>query len=207
MAYKINTVFTATYNNLKTAISGVKTQFKSVETAAQNVKKSVGNVFNNVSKDIKKVNKSIKSSSELIDLGLKASAVGLATLTVPTFLAGKKALTMAGQYESATQTLEYTLGEAKSIVDEFVESNAQAIGMAEQDAYKFANIYSNLLTTMTNDQSTNAQFTNKLMQASAVIMSKTGRTFTDVADRIRSGLLGNTEAIEDLRSKCKCSTA
>lgn len=200
MAYKINTIFTATYNNLKTAISGVKTQFKSVEAAAQNTKKNISNTFKNINKDVKEVNKSIKESSELLGLGLKASTIGIATLTVPTILAGKSALTMAGQYESATQTLEYTLGKAKSIVDDFVENNSQSIGMAEQDAYKFANIYSNLLTTMTNDQSINAQFTNKLMQASAVIMSKTGRTFTDVADRIRSGLLGNTEAIEDLRS-------
>ena len=198
MAYKINTIFTATYDNLKTAITGVKSQFKSVETAAESAKKSVSTAFNTANKDIKEVNKSIKESSELIDTGLKASAVGIATITVPTILAGKSALTMAGQYEAATQTLEYTLGEAKSIVDDFVENNSQAIGMAEQDAYKFANIYSNLITTMTSDQTTNAEYTNKLMQASAVIMSKTGRTFTDVADRIRSGLLGNTEAIEDL---------
>lgn len=198
MAYKINTVFTATYDNLKTAITGVKSQFKSVETSAESAKKSVSSAFNTANKDIKEVNKSIKESSELINTGLKASAVGIATITIPTILAGKSALTMAGQYEAATQTLEYTLGEAKSIVDDFVQNNAQAIGMAEQEAYKFANIYSNLLTTMTSDQATNAEYTNKLMQASAVIMSKTGRTFTDVADRIRSGLLGNTEAIEDL---------
>lgn len=197
-SYKINTLFTVTYDNLKNAISNIKTQFKSVEQSAENAKNKVSNAFKNANKDIEKTNKAIKESSNLIDSGLKASAIGVAAITVPTILAGKSALTMAGQYESATQTLEYTLGDAKSIVDDFVEHNAQKIGMAEQDAYKFANIYSNLLTTMTSDQATNAEYTNKLMQASAVIMSKTGRTFTDVADRIRSGLLGNTEAIEDL---------
>ena len=198
MAYKVNTVFTATYDNLKTAITGVKSQFKSLEQSANNAKTTIRNTFKTANNDVKNVNKSIKESSELINTLTKASAIGVAAITVPTILAGKSALTMAGQYEAATQTLEYTLGDAKEIVDEFVQSNAQSIGMAEQDAYRFANIYSNLLTTMTNDQKTNAQYTNKLMQASAVIMSKTGRTFTDVADRIRSGLLGNTEAIEDL---------
>lgn len=200
MAYKVNTIFTVTYDNLKNAISGIKSQFKSVERSADNVKKSISNTFNTANKDISNVNKSIRESSELINSGIKASAIGIATITIPTILAGKAALNMAGQYQSATQTLEFTLGEAKNIVDDFVEHNAQAIGMAEQEAYKFANIYSNLLTTITNDQKVNATYTNKLMQASAVIMSKTGRTFTDVADRIRSGLLGNTEAIEDLRS-------
>lgn len=197
-SYKINTLFTVTYDNLKNAISNIKTQFKSVEQSAENAKNKVSNAFKNANKDIEKTNKAIKESSNLIDSGLKASAIGVAAITVPTILAGKSALTMAGQYESATQTLEYTLGDAKSIVDNFIEHNAQSLGMGEQDAYKFANIYSNLLTTITDDQTTNAEYTNKLMQASAVIMSKTGRTFTDVADRIRSGLLGNTEAIEDL---------
>ena len=32
----------------------------------------------------------------------------------------------------------------------------------------------------------------------AVVASKTGRTVQDVQERVRSGLLGNTEAIEDL---------
>lgn len=198
MVYKVSTLFTANYDNLKSAITGVKSQFKSVQQSASAAKTTVSNTFKTVNSDIKDVNKSIRESSELIDTLTKASAIGVATITVPILLAGKSALTMAGQYEAATQTLEYTLGDAKEIVDDFVQSNSQAIGMAEQDAYKFANIYSNLLTTMTTDQQTNAEYTNKLMQASAVIMSKTGRTFTDVADRIRSGLLGNTEAIEDL---------
>src|SRR5690606_4284089 len=38
----------------------------------------------------------------------------------------------------------------------------------------------------------------ELLRASAVIASATGRTMEDVMERIRSGLLGNTEAIEDL---------
>lgn len=198
MAYKVNTLFTVTYDNLKNAITNIKSQFKSVEQSAESVKKKVSNTFSTANRDIKEVNSAIKESSNLIDSGLKASALGVATITTPVLLAGKSALKLAGQYEASVQTIEYTLGEAKNIVDDFVEHNAQRIGMAEQDAYKFANIYSNLLTTMTNDQKTNAEYTNKLMQASAVIMSKTGRTFTDVADRIRSGLLGNTEAIEDL---------
>ncbi|RJE88629.1 hypothetical protein D3P07_11590 [Paenibacillus sp. 1011MAR3C5] len=40
--------------------------------------------------------------------------------------------------------------------------------------------------------------TQDLLKASAVVASSTGRTMEDVMERIRSGLLGNTEAIEDL---------
>lgn len=198
MAYKVNTIFTVTYDSLKQGVKGIKSQFKAVEQSAASAKQKVSTAFKNANTDIKNVSKSIKEQSDLINSVTKKSAIGVAAITVPTLLAGKAALTMAGEYEAAEQTLAYTLGEAKKIVDDFVSNNAQKIGMAEKDAYKFANIYSNLLTTVTSDQKTNATYTNKLMQASAVIMSKTGRSFTDVADRIRSGLLGNTEAIEDL---------
>ena len=198
MAYKVNTIFTVTYDSFKQGIKGIKSQFKSVEQSAVSARQKVSDAFKNANADIKNVSKSIKDQSNLINSVIKTSALGVATITIPTLLAGKAALTMAGEYEAAEQTLAYTLGEAKKIVDDFVSNNAQKIGMAEKDAYKFANIYSNLLTTVTSDQKSNATYTNKLMQASAVIMNKTGRTFNDVADRIRSGLLGNTEAIEDL---------
>ncbi len=187
MAYNIKTVFTANADNLKNTIKSVKTEINNIKIATNSMQNTINNDFNKINK-----------SSKIIDNGIKASTAAIALITVPIILAGRSALKMAGNYESATQTLEYTLGRAKKIVDDFIEHNSHAIGMAKSDAYKFANIYSNLLTTMTDDQEVNANMTNKLLQASAVIMSKTGRTFTDVADRIRSGLLGNTEAIEDL---------
>ena len=187
MSYNIKTVFTASYDGLKNTIKSVQAQFNTM-------KRDV----NRFSEDFKNDMEKAGGSVEILNKAVSTAAIGVATLTVPLTLAGKGALNMAGQYESAVQTLEYTLGDAKDIVQDFVNNNAISLGMAEQDAYKFANVYSNLITTMTNDQKTNAYMTNKLLQASAVIMTKTGRTFADVADRIRSGLLGNTEAIEDL---------
>ena len=44
----------------------------------------------------------------------------------------------------------------------------------------------------------NAEQTQELLQASSVIASATGRSMEDVMDRIRSGLLGITQAIDDL---------
>ena len=187
MAYTIKTVFTASYDGLRNTIKAVQSQFNTMKADV-----------NRFATDFKSDMEKAGGSAEILNKAVTSSAIAVASLTVPLTLAGKGALTMAGQFEASVQTLEYTLGDAKQIVDDFVEHNAQSLGMAEQDAYKFANIYSNLVTTMTDDQQTNAEMTNKLLQASAVIMTKTGRTFYDVADRIRSGLLGNTEAIEDL---------
>lgn len=187
MAYTIKTIFTASCDGLRNTIKAVQSQFNTMKADV-----------NRFATDFKSDMEKAGGSAEILNKAVTSSAIAVATLTVPLTLAGKGALTMAGQFEASVQTLEYTLGDAKQIVDDFVEHNAQSLGMAEQDAYKFANVYSNLVTTMTDDQKTNAVMTNKLLQASAVIMTKTGRTFYDVADRIRSGLLGNTEAIEDL---------
>lgn len=187
MGYTVNTVFTASYDGLRNTIRAVQAQFRNMRTEVSRF-----------SQDFRNDMERAGGAAKVLDKAVTSSAIAVASLTVPLTLAGKGALTMAGQYESAVQTLEYTLGDAKTIVEDFVNSNATSLGMAEQDAYKFANVYSNLITTMTEDQKTNAEMTNRLLQASSVIMTKTGRTFSDVADRIRSGLLGNTEAIEDL---------
>jgi hypothetical protein len=69
--------------------------------------------------------------------------------------------------------------------------------MSKASAASFASVYGNLFDAWA-DQATNAQLTNRYLQMTAVVASKTGRTVEDVQERIRSGLLGNTEAIEDL---------
>ena len=66
------------------------------------------------------------------------------------------------------------------------------------NTYKYAQIFGNLIQSITDDQTKNAEYTQESLKASSIIASATGRTIEDVMDRIRSGLLGNTEAIEDL---------
>ena len=69
--------------------------------------------------------------------------------------------------------------------------------MSKASASSFASVYGNLFSVWA-DQNTNAELTNRYLNMTAVVASKTGRTVQDVQERVRSGLLGNTEAIEDL---------
>jgi hypothetical protein len=69
--------------------------------------------------------------------------------------------------------------------------------MSKASAVGFSAVYGNLFSVWA-DQATNAELTNQYLNMTAVIASKTGRTVADVQERVRSGLLGNTEAIEDL---------
>lgn len=104
---------------------------------------------------------------------------------------------IAVQAESATLRLVDIYGQAAKVVGDFIDQNARAFGMSRAAATQFSAVYGNLFSVWA-DFNTNAKLTNQYLQMTAVVASKTGRTVQDVQERIRSGLLGNTEAIEDL---------
>lgn len=138
---------------------------------------------------------------KLEDLGTKADKVAnkmTVGLTVP-IVAGYTAMTKSAiESETAVQQVERIYGEVAEKIKEFAENKAIDYNMSASEAYKYSQIYGNLIQSITDDQTENAEQTQKLLQASSVIASSTGRSMEDVMDRIRSGLLGNTEAIEDL---------
>ncbi|MCF0240968.1 MAG: hypothetical protein HUJ62_11225, partial [Streptococcus gallolyticus] len=88
-------------------------------------------------------------------------------------------------------------GSAKAFGD-WAQSQSKAYGMSLKEAYQYGSTYSNLLSSFERNNKKVANNTTELMKATAIIASKTGRTFEDTAERIRSGMLGSTEAIEDL---------
>ena len=104
---------------------------------------------------------------------------------------------LATQTEASVQRLVDIYGSASDSVGDFIDANARALGMSKAAAASFSSVYGNLFSVWA-DQATNAELTNRYLNMTAVVASKTGRTVEDVQERIRSGLLGNTEAIEDL---------
>ena len=104
---------------------------------------------------------------------------------------------LATQTEASVQRLVDIYGSASDAVGDFIDENARALGMSKSAAASFSSVYGNLFSVWA-DQATNAELTNRYLNMTAVVASKTGRTVEDVQERIRSGLLGNTEAIEDL---------
>ncbi len=104
---------------------------------------------------------------------------------------------LATQTEASVQRLVDIYGSASDSVGDFIDVNARALGMSKAAAASFSAVYGNLFSVWA-DQATNAELTNRYLNMTAVVASKTGRTVEDVQERVRSGLLGNTEAIEDL---------
>ncbi len=119
-------------------------------------------------------------------------------VTVPLIALGTVGVKSAAEQEAAMQQVENIYGEASETIKSFAENTALSYNMSTKEAYKYSQVFGNLIQSITDDQNENAEYTQELLKASSVIASSTGRTMEDVMDRIRSGLLGNTEAIEDL---------
>ena len=126
-----------------------------------------------------------------------ASTIGIAFSFALLVKFGKQSSTLATKTEASVQRLIDIYGSASKAVGDFIDTNARLLGMSRAAAASYASVYGNLFSVWA-DQATNAELTNEYLQMTAVVASKTGRTVEDVQERIRSGLLGNTEAIEDL---------
>ena len=173
------------YRNLQREIINTENKLKDLQAQASK--------WTTAGKTIEEYgNKIQKLGSKIDNVGNKITT----RLTVPLVTAGVLGINSAAKQEAAIQQVEKIYGDASNTIKNFAENTALSFNMSTSDAYKYAQIYGNLIQSITDEE--NAQYTQELLQASSIIASATGRTMEDVMDRIRSGLLGNTEAIEDL---------
>lgn len=143
-----------------------------------------------------KTQASIKNFQASINKFLTAFGVALSSVAIAKII--KSSTQMAMTVESSMDNIHRNMGKAAESYNTFVKTQSKALGMARKDAYAYGSTFSNLLGSFMTDTQQVASETQNLMKAAAVIASKTGRTYEDVANRIRSGMLGSTEAIEDL---------
>ena len=173
----------------------VNEALKSTENQIQkNTKatKQYGGQVQQTGNDVKAAMSSIGSS--LFDL---AGRLGLILSITELIQFGKAAGEASTQAEASVKRLIDIYGAASGELGRFIDANAEALGMSKSAAASFSAVYGNLFSAWA-DQSTNAQLTAEYLKTTAVVASNTGRTMADVQERIRSGLLGNTEAVEDL---------
>lgn len=180
------TISQENYRNLQREIINTENKLKELKIEASN--------WTKVSKSLDTISTKMKS------LGNKISSVGskMSIITAGLASIGGIGVKAAMEQESAMQQVNNIYGKAADSIKDFAENTAIAYNMSTKEAYKYSQVYGNLIQSITDDEKENAQYTQDLLKASSVIASATGRTMEDVMDRIRSGLLGNTEAIEDL---------
>ena len=179
--------------------SGITKGTNSIKTAFDKVKTYLGKVGTQIGTGFQKVGNSIKNTFQKLGTYLKGLAGRiLGLLSLRAFINfSREAGQMATQQEANVQRLIDIYGEASQAVGDYIDANARALGMSRSAAAQFSAVYGNLFSVWA-DQKTNAELTAQYLNMTAVVASKSGRTVEDVQERVRSGLLGNTEAIEDL---------
>lgn len=110
----------------------------------------------------------------------------------------KDSTKMAMTVQSSIQQINRLMGDNATRFNKWVKNNALSFNMSRSDAMKYGSTYANLLSSFFGDTNDIMNGTIQLLKSSSIIASGTGRNMEDVMERIRSGLLGNTEAIEDL---------
>lgn len=149
--------------------------------------------FSGINKALTQTQVKLTTFQSSLSKSMKAIGIALSSLAVGKLI--KDSTAMAMTVESSMDNIRRSMGSAASAFEKFADTQSKALGMSRKDAYTYGSVFSNLLDSFMTDTQQVASETEKLMRAAAVISSKTGRTFEDVANRIRSGMLGSTEAI------------
>jgi hypothetical protein len=147
-----------------------------------------------------------QSTTALTGLGAAARGAGMriAAMTGPIGIAigalgGLIAVSAAASQEAIRY--EATIGRLNMQLREGSRSYmdwARSMGLAKQTAADMGATYGTLLSSFIRDTNDLNNSVKQLVHATRVTASATGRSIDDVMERMRSGLLGNTEAIEDL---------
>nr|DAN72179.1 MAG TPA: minor tail protein [Caudoviricetes sp.] len=182
-----------TLDELKVMIDAEIAPFKSKMKEVENrVKDASGRVQESTNK-IK-----AQSGSMLGTFAKLAKFAGLAYLGKKMLDVGMYSTQMALEVTAAVNQIKRQMGESSQTFLKWVNDNASAMNMGVGEATKYGAVYSNLFSGFIKDSNKLSAYTAKMLQTSAVVAEGSGRSITDVMERIRSGLLGNTEAIEDL---------
>lgn len=155
-----------------------------------------GGDFSGLYREFNKAQKKMNTFQKGIQKSLKTLGTIIGTVAIGKLV--KDSTKAAMTVESSIAQLDRIMGESAAVFDSWAKTQAKAFGMAREEAYQYGATYGNLISTFAKDTQETTKYTTELLKASAVVASATGRTMEDTMERIRSGLLGNTEAIEDL---------
>lgn len=152
--------------------------------------------FSALYKETKKAQQQLAGFQKNISTTMKAIGAVLATVGLGALV--KDSVKVAMQYEASVQQIGRIMGNNAVEFQKWASANAAAFGMAKAEAMKYGAVYGNLISGFTKSTGETMAYTQDLLKASAIVAAATGRTMEDTMERIRSGLLGNTESIEDL---------
>ncbi|MBO9597845.1 MAG: hypothetical protein J7559_08530 [Cohnella sp.] len=184
---------------------GFKDLSSSVSSSLSQIRGARG--FGGIASSIKSLTPALGSASAGFgSFGASAraagGAVGRASLAIGGLVAAL-GLATVGLYKASQPAVKFEadLGrlnmQLKGNSKEFINW-ARAQGLAKSTTVELGATYATLLSSFIHNNAELANQTKNIVNTTRVVASATGRTIEDTLERMRSGLLGNTEAIEDL---------
>jgi phage-related protein len=183
----------ATLDELKVMIDAEIAPFRKKMKEVENQVKGTSDQVKNATAKVREQSNSIGSA-----FGKLAKFAGFAILGKKMLDVGMYSAQTALEVSASMNQIKRQMGESSQSFLKWVNDNANAMNMGVGEATNYGAVYSNLFSGFIKDTNKLSAYTAKMLQTSAVIAEGSGRSITDVMERIRSGLLGNTEAIEDL---------
>ncbi|HGQ6429513.1 TPA: hypothetical protein ACL0SK_000791 [Streptococcus pneumoniae] len=183
----------ATLDELKVMIDAEIAPFRKKMKEVENQVKGTSDQVKNATAKVREQSNSIGSA-----FGKLAKFAGFAILGKKLLDVGMYSTQTALEVSASMNQIKRQMGESSQSFLKWVNDNANAMNMGVGEAVRYGAVYSNLFSGFIKDTNKLSAYTAKMLQTSAVVAEGSGRTITDVMERIRSGLLGNTEAIEDL---------
>ena len=183
----------ATLDELKVMIDAEIAPFRKKMKEVENQVKGTSDQVKNATAKVREQSNSIGSA-----FGNLAKFAGFAILGKKLLDIGMYSAQTALEVSASMNQIKRQMGESSQSFLKWVNDNANAMNMGVGEATNYGAVYSNLFSGFIKDTNKLSAYTAKMLQTSAVVAEGSGRSITDVMERIRSGLLGNTEAIEDL---------
>lgn len=183
----------ATLDELKVMIDAEIAPFRKKMKEVENQVKGTSDQVKNATAKVREQSNSIGS-----EFGKLAKFAGFAILGKKLLDVGMYSTQTALEVAASMNQIKRQMGESSQSFLKWVNDNANAMNMGVGEATNYGAVYSNLFSGFIKDTNKLSAYTAKMLQTSAVVAEGSGRSITDVMERIRSGLLGNTEAIEDL---------
>ena len=183
----------ATLDELKVMIDAEIAPFRKKMKEVENQVKGTSDQVKNATAKVREQSSSIGSA-----FGKLAKFAGFAILGKKLLDVGMYSTQTALEVAASMNQIKRQMGESSQSFLKWVNDNANAMNMGVGEATNYGAVYSNLFSGFIKDTNKLSAYTAMMLQTSAVVAEGSGHSITDVMERIRSGLLGNTEAIEDL---------
>jgi phage-related protein len=164
--------------------------------ALRNLLIRVGADLSGLQRGMQQANRQLTDFRGKVSRTVKGIGATLATLGAGITLGS--AIKDAMQFEANMQQVNRLMADSSGEFMSWADTTAQAFGYSRAEAVKFGATYGNLFTIFTKSAQETSERVTKFMETQAIISAATGRSMEDVGERLRSGMLGNTESIEDL---------